>query len=508
MQKSISSDKKANRRGIQNSSEGLWRGNLVDWLNRISCDDFDDNLSFGITMRKQIFLLALGFFLAFLIGEAGIRFYASAMNITLGATDQEREEKERYYGLVTGSLPSKFWYGGDWIWDFDPLPGQVPKPNHQCDLWLRVVKTFNKTHKIMFHLQGININSQGMRQLTEVINKKNEKMRIAFLGDSFTWGDDVVTALTYPSLFQAMLPETEILNFGRGGAGLAHMYLTFFNKTVAYNPDMLVMTIFIHDLARDLPQPFRPYLSVNETGELVVSNIPLPTHEEFLQRYTPPKLESALVDFITYTFLRSGKEKQAYAYGMTLVRPVVRELQRAMRDGTFIVAFLPFAPDDDPDPVANEERYQQLIQMLEEEKIPYVDGKKVFAKEAVNYGNNINNFYYRGGHLNPLGNALFARALVLELHAQGLAPKANIPFSFIQSKDHTSVYFLDEKGQQTQVVTGYTMQIVPKEEERKMGYESFAPLKIWCGFETAKRELEAKTNGLMLERRHLANLSK
>ncbi len=438
----------------------------------------------------------------------GVRFYASSMNMTLGASDLEIEEKARYYGLINGALPPRFWYGGDWLWDFDPLLGNVPRQNYTCDIWFFSTSEFNSTHKIIFGIQGVNINSQGMRQPTEVTKQRSEKLRLAFLGDSMTFGEEVITSLTYPNLFQEMLPDIEVLNFGKNGAGLAYMYLAFFNKTIEYQPDILIMTLFIHDLARDLPQAFRPYLSLNETGGLVVSNIPLPTHEEFLQQYTPPKLESALIDFIRYTFSLIGKEKRAYAHGMALVKPVLRELNKTMQ-GKFIVALLPFAPEDDPDPIANEERYQQVINILEEENIPYVNGKKVFATEAANYHNNNSYFYYHRGHLNPLGNGLFARALVSELIMQGIATKTNIPFSFTQSTDHTRIYFLNERGMKMQTVAGYGgVKIIPRED--KLLYstvESFAPLRMWCGFGTANRELDAAITGLMQKRRRLANLS-
>ena len=44
-------------------------------------------------------------------------------------------------------------------------------------------------------------------------------MRILFLGDSYTFGDNVSDNETYPFYLQQMLPNTEVINMG--GMGMA-----------------------------------------------------------------------------------------------------------------------------------------------------------------------------------------------------------------------------------------------------------------------------------------------
>jgi lysophospholipase L1-like esterase len=75
--------------------------------------------------------------------------------------------------------------------------------------------------------------------------------RVAVLGDSFTEGQGVKEADTYPRQLEALLNEAqpgewEVLNWGRRGADFPRLYDTF-EQILEYDPDVVVYGMFLND---------------------------------------------------------------------------------------------------------------------------------------------------------------------------------------------------------------------------------------------------------------------
>lgn len=101
------------------------------------------------------------------------------------------------------------------------------------------------------HLMGVDvdINSDGFRD-DEYSVERNDKYRIAVLGDSLTFGWGVEKADTYEVLLEQMLSQsrpTEMINFGHGNYNTEQQVNLFEEKGLKYNPDKVVVFFFIND---------------------------------------------------------------------------------------------------------------------------------------------------------------------------------------------------------------------------------------------------------------------
>ena len=101
------------------------------------------------------------------------------------------------------------------------------------------------------YLMGVDvkINSDGLRD-KEYTVERNEKYRIAVLGDSLTFGWGVEKEDTYEHLLEDMLSEsrpTEMINFGHGNYNTQQQLNLFKEKGLKYNPDKVVVFFFIND---------------------------------------------------------------------------------------------------------------------------------------------------------------------------------------------------------------------------------------------------------------------
>ena len=101
------------------------------------------------------------------------------------------------------------------------------------------------------HLMGVDvdINSDSMRD-EEYATERNDKYRIAVLGDSLTFGWGVEKEDTFEVLLEEMLSETrptEMINFGHGNYNTEQQVNLFEEKGLKYNPDKVVVFFFIND---------------------------------------------------------------------------------------------------------------------------------------------------------------------------------------------------------------------------------------------------------------------
>ncbi|MDP6436884.1 MAG: SGNH/GDSL hydrolase family protein [Gammaproteobacteria bacterium] len=95
----------------------------------------------------------------------------------------------------------------------------------------------------------VKINSDGLRD-EEYSVERNDKQRIAVLGDSLTLGWGVEKDATYEVLLESMLSETrptEMINFGHGNYNTVQQLNLFKEKGLKYNPDSVVVFYFIND---------------------------------------------------------------------------------------------------------------------------------------------------------------------------------------------------------------------------------------------------------------------
>ena len=143
--------------------------------------------------------------------------------------------------------------------------------------------------------------AEGLRSATqgEAMRDGLGDCRIALVGDSFTFGNDVRFADTWGyRLEQRLSNGCRVLNFGVSGFGIDQMYLRYMRDVPSWKPTLVVLSFINHDLFRAMGSsgfllfdenefPFiKPRFVLDRGGRLDIVNRPLPKAEDiFKLRY-------------------------------------------------------------------------------------------------------------------------------------------------------------------------------------------------------------------------------
>jgi hypothetical protein len=156
---------------------------------------------------------------------------------------------------------------------------------------------------------SIGINSAGIRDREYSLEKPPGKTRIVVLGDSFTSGLEVNSEELFTEIMERSLNNCEVLNFGINGFGPAQEFLILKEKAISYQPDLVLMVIYLRNDFDDLTEVFnwapgyqRPRV-VLEEGEIVFKNIPVPPPPP-KKVVRPPKVpyQQKVINFINRIF--------------------------------------------------------------------------------------------------------------------------------------------------------------------------------------------------------------
>ena len=95
----------------------------------------------------------------------------------------------------------------------------------------------------------ITINSRGMRDREHALEKRDGVLRIAVLGDSFTWGWGVDDGECWSDLLERRFgPDVEFLNFGVPGFSTDQQLLQFERDAVHFEPDLVLLCFILNDV--------------------------------------------------------------------------------------------------------------------------------------------------------------------------------------------------------------------------------------------------------------------
>jgi hypothetical protein len=122
-------------------------------------------------------------------------------------------------------------------------------------------------------------NSLGFRSDREFGPKPDGIVRVAVLGDSFTFGALVTREETYAALLERAVPMVEMVNFGLGGGGPDQSLLALRHKGRTLQIDALIVAPSVENIERVLMterdgRP-KPYFTL-ATGGLELHNHPVP----------------------------------------------------------------------------------------------------------------------------------------------------------------------------------------------------------------------------------------
>lgn len=172
--------------------------------------------------RKLLFTLVVQVVLLGL-AEAGVRIHTLVSGGVPPTADRSLEREwmwaRRHLEAGSAVLP------GEHV--FDPQLGWRNAP----DLDTALVRT----------------NAAGMRNTNDFEPGRGSRPRIAFLGDSYTFGPFVTNEASFVGRVGAALPDHDVLNFGVNGYGTDQAQLTYELHARTYRPDVVVMGYFVRD---------------------------------------------------------------------------------------------------------------------------------------------------------------------------------------------------------------------------------------------------------------------
>ncbi len=139
----------------------------------------------------------------------------------------------------------------------------------------------------VFSGKTLSTNSAGMRGPLEYAEARSAGVRrMVLLGDSFTFGESVSDEETYARQLSLLMPNLEVLNLGVHGYGNDQMLLVLQEEGVHFHPDLVVLAFVHEDLDRNV-LAFRDFAKPRfllSGGKLVLTNTPVPTPGEVLER--------------------------------------------------------------------------------------------------------------------------------------------------------------------------------------------------------------------------------
>jgi SGNH hydrolase-like domain, acetyltransferase AlgX len=143
----------------------------------------------------------------------------------------------------------------------------IVRPNPSGNGSYRLKPNMEITTLVSNRLVHIKLNSFGMNWKDARLEKAKGKTRIAFVGDSFTWGSwasDAAHGLV--GVFNSMMPASiEVLNFGVPGYGIDDEELMIKEEVTKFKPDYVVLCFFNGNDFRDTYLGMRKYVIVNGT---------------------------------------------------------------------------------------------------------------------------------------------------------------------------------------------------------------------------------------------------
>ncbi|MBS0149583.1 MAG: hypothetical protein JSR31_01500 [Nitrospira sp.] len=160
-------------------------------------------------------------------------------------------------------------------------------------------------------LNGLNYSSaEGIRAPHQGVSfaGETEKTRIALVGDSFTFGEEVRYEDSWGYLLEKMLgPEFQVLNFGVGGYSVGQTYLRYEEDVRPWNPKVVIFSFISHDVWRttwvypflavpDWKMPFSKPRFVLRDDQLVLKNFPPLSPDEIFNRKAMSRLPFMMYD--------------------------------------------------------------------------------------------------------------------------------------------------------------------------------------------------------------------
>ena len=291
--------------------------------------------------------------------------------------------------------------------------------------------------------------SEGIRAPHEGVTfaKLGGKTRIALVGDSMTFGEEVTYEDTWGYFLEKALgPEFQVLNFGVGGYGVDQAYLRYEKDVRMWNPKIVIFGFISHDVIRSMivypfltfrhwDFPFSKPRFILRDGEIARLNVPPLAPDALFSRGSISELP-----FLEHDrgYKQSDWEKSLYhlSYLARLFvtsfprwsaeNPDVSDEAMVSVNASILKAFVRSAEQAGATPLVV--YFPEGNAEFARPSFPLSIGKRVLQQAGVAYIDptscllelNPDDRFARGGHYSPKGNAAIANCLHNVVH-QALA---------------------------------------------------------------------------------------
>lgn len=203
--------------------------------------------------------------------------------------------------------------------------------------------------------RDLSINELGVRSTREVETPAPAgQFRLVCLGDSFTLGYGVGDDETFPEQLGRLHAGLETIDMGQGGYSIGQCYLWYRRLAEQLDADAVVLAIIVADLQRlgierTVNGYATPRFSLDRTGELVVSNIPVPQKLEVGAGIVERRRKWSLVadrsglvrtlTSLTGSLVHEPDEVENFAVGIEIIHSLAHFCRQ--RDQQFALVLLP-----------------------------------------------------------------------------------------------------------------------------------------------------------------------
>ncbi len=155
-------------------------------------------------------------------------------------------------------------------------------------------------------------NTAGMRGAREVpVQRTPGTRRVLLVGDSFAFGEEQSDQDCWAASIEALLPATQLLNFGVPGYGCDQALLMLERQLPVWSPDAAIFCIFADDVLRATRAStfyLKPQFRL-DGEELRIEGTPVPPPQEFLSSLAE-KPRSGLAGCFLVRLARSAFDRQ------------------------------------------------------------------------------------------------------------------------------------------------------------------------------------------------------
>jgi len=251
----------------------------------------------------------------------------------------------------------------------------------------------------------LNTNAHGLRGLREFDYARNGQRRVAILGDSFTFGEEVSDNETYCAQLARMAPQVEVMNFGVRGYGFDQMLLYLREEVVRYHPDVVLLAFPYLDVARDrlaFRDSPKPRFAL-ENGKPVLRNTPVPRGQQIMAE-EPYRIKLVDLAGLMYTkaFGAQARAEEARAVTSAILDEIVETVRAAGAEPViFYMPVLEELADKSPE-LSEQERY--LAEFCRQRKVRCLQLRPAFAQSKLKL--------VTEGHWTPQEHRIAAQALL------------------------------------------------------------------------------------------------